>query len=168
MTMNGWRLRSIAYLLLILLAGCDAVTPLGVKINTPAPMFSLEQLKGPSVRFPEDYQGKVVVVRFWADWCAFCRSEMKALEPVYQQYRDRGLVILAVNVMQPLGTVQSFVKELGISYDVLLDPQGEVTRRYQVMGLPMTVIVDRGGVIRSRILGESTPEVFTKAIAEWL
>lgn len=166
--MNPLRLLSMLGVSLLLLVACDSTVPTGVKISAPAPAFSLQRLNGPSVRFPEDYQGKVVVIRFWADWCAFCRAEMTALEPVYRQYRERGLVILAVNVMQPLETVQRFVKELGISYEVLLDLQGEVTRRYQVMGLPMTFIVDRGGIIRARILGESTPEVFTKAITEWL
>ena len=67
--------------------------------------------------------------------------------------------------IQPPETVRPFVRELGVSYDVLLDPQGEVTRRYRVMGLPMTFIVDRQGVIRARIVGESTPEVFERAIA---
>lgn len=162
--MKSLRLFASCCLLLILLAACDSATAPGVKTNTPAPAFNLERLDGASVRFPEHYQGKVVIVRFWADWCPFCRSEMTALEPLYRQHRDQGLVILAINVMQPPETVQPFVKELGISYDVLLDRQGEVTRRYQVMALPMTFVVDRSGVIRARILGEATPEVFTKAL----
>ena len=93
---------------------------------------------------------------------------MKALEPVYRRYRDRGLVVLAVNVMQPPETVKKFVEELSVSYDILLDRQGEVMRSYRVMGLPMTFIVDRQGVIRARIVGESTPEVFERAIASLL
>lgn len=153
-------------LLLALLAGCDGADSLVVKPNAPAPAFALERLEGASARFPEDYRDKIVAIRFWADWCPSCRQEMTALEPVYHQYRDRGLVILAVNVMQPPETVQPFVNKLGISYPVLLDRQGEVTRRYQVMGLPMTFIVDRKGMVRARILGESTPKVFIDAIAD--
>jgi len=153
--------------LLALLVGCEQEIPT-IKIGAPAPSFSLEQLDGPSVRFPEQYRGKVVAVRFWADWCPFCRGEMTALEPVYRQHRDRGLVILAVNVMQLPETVRPFVRELGISYDVLLDRQGEVMRGYRVMGLPMTFIVDRQGLVRARIVGESTPEVFERAIASLL
>ncbi|HMR02950.1 MAG TPA: TlpA disulfide reductase family protein, partial [Candidatus Competibacter phosphatis] len=109
-----------------------------------------------------------VAIRFWADWCPYCHDEMQALEPVYRQYRDQGLAILAVNVLQPLETVRPFVQGLDISYEVLLDPQGAVTRDYRVMGLPMTFIVDRQGVIRARIVGESTPEVFERAIATLL
>jgi peroxiredoxin len=154
----------LALFLLALLAGCEQKSP-AIKLNAPAPAFALERLDGPSARFPDDYRGQVVAIRFWADWCPFCRSEMTALEPVYRQHRDRGLVILAVNVMQPPETVKKFVQELGVSYDVLLDRQGAVMRGYRVMGLPMTFIVDRQGVIRTRIVGESTPEVFERAIA---
>ena len=156
-----------ALLLLALLVGCEQES-LTIKIGAPAPTFALEPLDGPSVRFPEQYRGKVVAIRFWADWCPFCRSEMTALEPVYRQHRDRGLVILAVNVMQPPETVRKFIQELGVSYDVLLDRQGAVMRSYRVMGLPMTFIVDRQGVIRARIVGESTPQVFERAITNLL
>lgn len=135
-----------------------------LRIGTPAPAFALNRLDGVASRFPEQYANQVVAIRFWADWCPSCRSEMTALEPVYRQYHDRGLVILAVNVLQPAETVRPFVTQLGISYDVLLDAQGEVTRQYQVMALPVTYIIDRKGIIRTRILGESTPEVFTKEI----
>jgi cytochrome c biogenesis protein CcmG, thiol:disulfide interchange protein DsbE len=164
--MNPFRLFPFIALL-ALLVGCEQELPT-IKVGAPAPAFALEQLDGPSVHFPEQYRGKVVAVRFWADWCPFCRSEMMALEPVYRQHRDRGLVILAINVMQPPETVRPFVRELGISYDVLLDRQGEVMRGYRVMGLPMTFIVDRQGLVRARIVGESTPEVFDRAIANLL
>ena len=156
-----------ALLLLVLLVGCEQ-NATAVKTDSPAPAFTLERLDGPVVRFPEQYRGKVVALRFWADWCPYCHTEMQALEPVYRQHRDRGLAILAVNVLQPPETVRPFVQKLGISYEVLLDPQGEVTRSYGVMGLPMTFIVDRQGVIRARIVGESTTEVFARAITTLL
>ena len=159
--------RLLVLLLLALLAGCEQESPT-IKIGVPAPAFTLERLDGSSVRFPEPYRGQVIAVRFWADWCSYCHDEMKALEPVYRRYRDRGLVVLAVNVMQPPETVKKFVEELSVSYDILLDRQGEVMRSYRVMGLPMTFIVDRQGVIRARIVGESTPEVFERAIASLL
>lgn len=160
-------LRILPFLLLsVLLTGCEQNVT--TKTDSPAPAFTLERLDGPAVHFPEQYRGQVVAIRFWADWCPYCHDEMQALEPVYRQYRHRGLAILAVNVLQPLETVRPFVQGLDISYEVLLDPQGAVTRDYRVMGLPMTFIVDRQGVIRARIVGESTPEVFERAIATLL
>ncbi|MEZ5581198.1 MAG: TlpA disulfide reductase family protein [Candidatus Competibacteraceae bacterium] len=161
-------LRILPFLLLsVLLTGCEQNVT-AAKTDSPAPAFTLERLDGPAVHFPEQYRGQVVAIRFWADWCPYCHDEMQALEPVYRQYRDQGLAILAVNVLQPLETVRPFVQGLDISYEVLLDPQGAVTRDYRVMGLPMTFIVDRQGVIRARIVGESTPEVFERAIATLL
>ncbi len=153
----------LTVLLAVLLSGCEPESPM-LRIGSPAPAFVLNQLDGVASRFPEQYANHVVAIRFWADWCPFCRSEMTALEPVYRQYRDRGLVILAINVLQPPEIVRPFVKQLGISYDILLDAQGNVTRQYQVMALPVTYIIDRKGIIRARILGESTPEVFAKEI----
>ena len=150
-------------LALLALAACEPPSS-ALRIGSSAPAFTLDRLDSAPVRFPNQYLNQVVAIRFWADWCPSCRSEMTALEPVYRQYHDRGLVILAVNVLQPAETVQPFVTQLGISYDVLLDAQGEVTRQYQVMALPVTYIIDRKGIIRTRILGESTPEVFTKEI----
>ena len=93
---------------------------------------------------------------------------MQALEPIYRQRRDQGLRLLAINVMQDPDTVRAFVQKLGLSFEVLLDSEGEVMRRYRVMGLPATFIVDRQGIIRSRIIGESTPEVFEAAIKDLL
>jgi len=161
------RLFPLLICLLLLLSACaDETTQLSN--GQPAPGFSLARLDGGSVRFPEDLAGKVVAIRFWADWCPFCEGEMKALEPVYRRYEKQGLVILAVNVRQDRETARRFIEKLGISYDTLLDEEGEVARTYGVMGLPTTFFVDRKGVLHSRILGESTPEVFEKIIQEIL
>ncbi|MFZ1827759.1 MAG: TlpA disulfide reductase family protein [Candidatus Competibacteraceae bacterium] len=136
-----------------------------IKNGASAPQFILERLDGARARFPEQYQGQVVVLRFWADWCPYCHSEMQALEPFYRQYRGQGLAILAINVMQPPETVRTFIEKLDISYEALLDRQGEVMRRYQVVGLPTTYLIDRKGVVRARIIGESTPEALTQALS---
>lgn len=134
----------------------------------PAPAFTLERLEKGSLGFPRNLNGKVTAIRFWADWCPFCESEMQAMEPVYQIYRDQGLVILAINVRQDRKTAQDFVSKLDISYEVLLDTDGAVARKYGVIGLPTTFMIDRNGNLYNRILGESTPEVFEKIVRELL
>jgi len=154
-------------LLFILLTGCEQQLPTA-KTGMPAPTFTLNHLNGTTIQFPEHYRGKVVAIRFWADWCPFCKTEMADLEPVYRHYRDRGLVILAINVMQSPEEVRAFTDRMGISYEVLLDSQGEVMRRYGVMGLPMTFIVDRHGIIKTRIAGESTADAFASILDELL
>ena len=150
-----------------LLVGCSEET---VQINggEPVPAFSLQKLDGGTAQFPNDYKNKVVAIRFWADWCPFCESEMRQLEPVYQKYKDQGVEILAINVRQDQATAKAFVEPLNISYPTLLDLEGEVARQYGVMGLPTTFFVDGKGVLKTRILGESTPEAFEDVIQSLL
>ena len=164
--MNLFR-RLSACLLLVLLVSCEPQSA-APQTNAPAAAFTLNQLDGGPVRFPDQYRGRVVALHFWAEWCPSCLSEMQALEPIYRQYHERGLVFLAINVMEEPDTVRAFVQKLKLSYEVLLDPEGEVMRRYGVMALPATFMIDRQGVIRRRIIGESTPEVFEAAIKNLL
>ena len=152
---------------LLLSIGCSEEKPRLVN-GQPAPAFTLERLETGSLGFPGNLDGKVTAIRFWADWCPFCESEMQAMEPVYQIYRDQGLVILAINVRQDRKTAQDFVSKLNISYEVLLDKDGAVARKYGVIGLPTTFMIDRNGNLYNRILGESTPEVFEKIVRELL
>ena len=147
--------------------GCSEETSKLVN-GEPTPGFSLKRLEQGSLGFPEDLDGKIVAIRFWADWCPFCESEMRALEPVYRTYGEQGLVILAINVRQDRKTALDFVRKLNVSYDVLLDTDGAVARKYGVIGLPTTFMIDRNGNLYNRILGESTPEVFEKIIKELL
>lgn len=161
------RMNLLSLLLLFLLAGCGDEAPILSK-GQVMQGFTLDRLTEGTLRFPDDLLGKVVAIRFWADWCPFCKTEMQDIEPVYQKYRDNNLVILAINVRQDQATAARFIRKLDISYDVLLDREGEVARGYGVMGLPTTFIVDRSGRLHTKILGESTPELFEKIIKEIL
>ena len=163
--MNVLRLLPWGLLWLALLVGCESPAP---QTSAPAAAFVLEKLDGGPARFPDQYRGRVVAIHFWAEWCPYCLSEMAMLEPIYRQRRDQGLRLLAINVMEDPDAVRAFVQKLGLSFEVLLDREGEVMRRYGVMGLPATFMVDRHGIIRSRIIGESTPEVFEAAIKDLL
>lgn len=159
--------RFLVAALLLLVAACDAPVP---KLQNGEPLrpFALHRLDGSTVTLPEDLKGKVVVVRFWADWCAFCKQEMKDVEQVYQERKERGLVILAINVGQSRDTAAAFTSKLGISYDVLLDPDSAVAKQYGVVGLPTSFLIGRDGLVRGKILGESDKTVFTRMVEELL
>jgi peroxiredoxin len=147
------------------LTGCQSESSALTKGQQP-PAFRLESLNGELTNFPQEYEGKVVVIRFWADWCPFCESEMQSIEPVYQAYRSKGLVILALNVRQDRDTATAFIEKLNISYPALLDSEGEVAREYGVIGLPTTFVIDREGRLHTRIIGESTAELFAQIVDE--
>ena len=145
------------------LSACGESVP-HLQAGDPAVGFALPDLDGNTIAVPDDLKGKVVALRFWADWCPFCREEMKAIEPVYQARKDDGLVVLAVNVGQSRERAADFVGELGISYTTLLDEESKVAGQYRVIGLPMTFFIDRNGVVQGKILGESAPGVFAEQV----
>jgi cytochrome c biogenesis protein CcmG, thiol:disulfide interchange protein DsbE len=153
-------------LLLALLTGCSSERTT-VANEEPAPPFELERLAGGTIAL-DDLRGQVVALRFWADWCPFCRREMRELEPVYQQFREQGLEILAVNVGQDRSRVQRFVDRVGYSYPTLLDPDSTIARRYGVIAIPVTFFIDREGIVRGRILGESDNATFERMAAPLL
>ncbi len=152
----------------LMLGGCgeEALPP--PENNQPVPSFQAVTLAGVRVAVPAGYAGRVLAIRFWADWCPYCRKEMAELQPVYARLRGRGLEILAVNVAQDRDTVRRFIAPLGIGYPVLLDPEGAVARGYGVKALPVTWLVDRRGVLRGKIVGEATPAVFEARVSELL
>ena len=157
----------LAPCLMLILSACSGETPRFDR-GDPMPGFDLPRLDGGAVSFPADLRGQVVAIRFWADWCPFCEGEMRSIEPVYRAFREQGLTVLAINVRQDRDRAASFVEPLGISYDLLLDEEGAVARSYGVSGLPTTFFVDRQGRLATRILGESTPEVFEHILRELL
>jgi peroxiredoxin len=151
-------------LIALLLAGCSGDTAKPPTNGAPAPAFQAQTLTGGQVRVPRDYADKVVAIRFWADWCPYCRNEMARLQPVYARLSGRGLEILAVNVAQDRDTVRRFAGPLGLTYPVLLDPEGATARAYGVQALPITWLLDRHGVVRGKIVGEATAEVFERQV----
>lgn len=150
-------------LLALAVAGCGEAPP-HVQAGDPAPAFTATDLEGEVRAFPADFAGRPVVLRFWADWCPYCAPEMRAIEGVYREERDTGLAVLAVNVGQDRDTAASFMADLGVTYDGLLDPDSAVARRYRVLALPTSFFVDPGGVVRGKILGEADAAAFRRML----
>ncbi len=155
--------RILALACALLVAACDD-GPGAPHVGEPLRPFSAKTLSGAIVSLPSAAAGKVVVLRFWATWCAFCKDELKAVEPIWSEHRDRGLLVLAVNAGQNARDIGDFVAELGVSYPILLDPGSEITRGHGVIGLPMTLVIDRDGTVRNRILGEADEATFRRMV----
>jgi len=116
------------------------------------PEISLPTLDGRTFKLSEQL-GKPVIVNFWATWCLPCRAELPAFEAVYKSHRDDGLVIVGVDIAEPQDVVTKFVADMGLTFPVALDSDGEALALYRVQGLPTTLFVGRDGTIRDMTVG---------------
>ena len=126
-----------------------------VGVGSRAPTFQAIDLQtGRPARF-SDYRGKVVLLNIWATYCIPCRTEMPAIEKLYQQLGPKGLRVVAISIDEGNGdNVRDFVKEYGLSFDVLRDPSGTIQGLYQTTGVPETFLLDREGIIVKKVIGE--------------
>jgi peroxiredoxin len=136
-------------LLALLLLGPAVGIPASLLVGQPAPDFALRSWDGANVRLSE-HSGEVVLINFWATWCGPCRQEMPLLDEIYGKYRRAGLVLFSVNLDEEsnLDSAREMAKTLRVSYPVLFDARKEVSRAYQASTMPLTVLIDREGVVR--------------------
>ncbi len=131
----------------------------------PAPDFSLTLFDGG--RFDLSAQrGKVVVVNFWAAWCAPCRTEAPVLEAVWRRYRDRGVVVVGVNIWDNEASARAYIREFGLTFPNGPDPTGSVVVDYGVTGVPETYFISPDGTIRRKWNGPLTEASLVALIEE--
>jgi len=123
--------------------------PQGTQVGDLAPDFQLLTLDQEPVSLG-DLRGNPVVLNFWASWCGPCVLEMPLLEEVYQEYSDRGLIVLAVNVRESPSRVEEFWQSKELSFPMVLDTEGEVSQQYNVRYYPITFFIDKDGIIREK------------------
>ncbi len=127
-----------------------------------APDFSLQVL-GPNARTIslKGYRGnRPVIINFWATWCPPCRAEMPAIQDAYEKYQPEGLVVLAVDQMEPSRVVQPFVSDHGLTFPVLLDEESVAADAYRIRALPTTVFVRKDGTILDIVVGGPMSKAF--------
>ena len=119
-----------------------------------APAFTLTDLHGQTVSL-SDYQGQVVLLNFWASWCPPCRAEMPAIQQVYENYRNRGLIVLSINAsyQDVPAKMKTFLESFTYSFPILLDERGAVNQIYAISSLPTTFFIDRDGKVRDLVIG---------------
>ena len=133
-------------------------------IGSPAPDFELLNLAGDQIRLSE-MRGTAVLINFWATWCGPCRLEMPAIQEQYERYHPE-LAVLAVDFDEPADVVQKFVDELGLTFEVLLDPGAKVQDLYRVRGYPTTYLVDAEGIVQVYHIGLMTGEQLDRYLAQ--
>jgi thiol-disulfide isomerase/thioredoxin len=132
--------------LLIVMLACQILSPVSAS-DELAPDFTLADAAGRQVSLG-DLKGQVVMINFWASWCGPCRQEMPLLEQIHQKYQPLGFTLLAVNVEENSADGQAFLKERPVSFPVLYDPANDISKLYDVVAMPSTVLIDRKGNVR--------------------
>ncbi|MAG37639.1 MAG: cytochrome C biogenesis protein [Dehalococcoidia bacterium] len=145
----------------------ESVAP---SVGHQAPLFEATTLDGKTVHL-EDFRGQPVFVNFWATWCGPCRIEMPHIQALSQQYRDRGLVVLAISIddLASERDVRAYIEagspETGsYTFPILLDAQREIAQEYKLFGLPASYFVDARGIIRASHPGAMSRDVMVEKV----
>ena len=128
-----------------------------------APDFELKTTTGETVKL-SDLRGQAVLVNLWATWCPPCRAEMESIEKVYQEYKDRGFAVLAVNMTyqdDPLA-IMPFVNKQKLTFPILLDETGDMANAYQLRSLPSSYFIRPDGVINEVVIGGPMSEALLR------
>lgn len=127
--------------------------PEALDIGSPAPEFSARTVDAAGrLTALSSYRGNVVLLNVWATWCIPCQREMPSIERLYRELGPRGFRVVAVSI-DDAGTessIREFVAEYGLSFDILHDPTGTITRTYQMIGVPSSFLIDADGKIRKK------------------
>ncbi len=120
--------------------------------NAIAPRFSNPSLTTDNFQLM-DLRGQVVILNFWATWCGPCRAEMPILQTLHEEYANQNVRIVAVNIGESRPIVEQWVNEMGLTFDIILDEQGDVVASYQLRGEPSTFIISPEGIITDVFYG---------------
>jgi peroxiredoxin len=121
-------------------------------VGRDAPDFVLKANDGANLRLSE-FRGQVVLVNFWARWAGDTHREMRALDRINATYQRAGLVVLGVSIDEDLRRAQEFADSMKVSYPIMFDAGSDIGRDYQLAKMPVTILVDRSGVVRFSHIG---------------
>lgn len=165
------RILSLIVSLVIALAGCKqpAAASAGQKaiavppgqVGSQLPFFSTLDLQGHEIK-SINLKGKVTLIDFWATWCEPCRKEMPGYQTLFERYATRGLTVIGfkVDVMTDTEEPLQFIREIGVHYPIAVGSEDIRKRFGGIQGLPTTLIYDRHGILRSKVIGfEYTREI---------
>jgi thiol-disulfide isomerase/thioredoxin len=134
----------------------------------PAPKLELKDVEGRALRL-SDYKGRVVLLNFWATWCAPCRAEMPDLVKWQREYKGKGLQVIGITYPpEELAEVREFIKSIKVNYPVALGEEQTKSMFDEGDVLPVTVVIDKKGMIREVIRGIIFPEEFEQKVTPLL
>lgn len=128
-----------------------------LQVGDAAPNFELVDMNGETHNLSE-YRGQGVFLNFWGTWCKPCEREFPVIDKYYQEYKDEGVQVLAVNIAESDFVVQNYIDRKGLSFPVLIDKNKAVMEAYNINPLPTTFLINPEGEIEKIITGEMTDE----------
>lgn len=146
----------LAVIILSLLSGCsnaeERKPTTGLTQGKIAPDFALKDLDGNTVSLASFKNNNPVCILFWATWCPYCVRDIPRVKSLHEKYAPQGLKILSINIAanDPIQRVINFKNRYGLPYTILYDENNVVSQLYGVVGIPVSVIIDRKGVIQYR------------------
>ena len=114
--------------------------------------FTLKDMSGKDVSL-SSFKGKPVLLNFWATWCPWCRKERAHLNTIYNDYKDKGLIVISVSTDRSLKKVKNYLKKIPADFIVLSDSNGNVSSSFGVQGLPTSFLINSDGVIENKFVG---------------
>ena len=125
-----------------------------VEVDSKAPDFRATSLETGKVKTIADYKGRVVLLNVWATWCQPCRLEMPSMERLQKELGPEGLQIVAVSIDEGgKDVVKAFVREYGLTFEILHDPSRAIERIYQTTGVPESFVLNKYGIIVKKVIG---------------
>ena len=150
------------------LAAQETDTSAGSGAREAAPDITLPRLDGDGEVALSSYQGKIVVLNFWASWCGPCRTETPLLESWHKRIEKRGGTVVGIDVLDVVSDAQEFVDEYDVTYPQLRDGPGEHLDEFGVRGYPESIVLDREGRIAATARGPVTDRFFEEEVVPLL
>jgi thiol-disulfide isomerase/thioredoxin len=162
------RFRTIVlFALLSFIVSAGSATPKSTLVNKPAPPFARTDLQNKPVDLAA-LRGRVVLLNFWATWCAPCLIEMPRFSQWQEKYSGQGLAVLGVSMDDDSATVQALLRKRKVNYPIVMGDEKLGLAYGGVLGLPITYLIDRRGVIRARFQGETNLDAIEKRLRQML
>jgi cytochrome c biogenesis protein CcmG/thiol:disulfide interchange protein DsbE len=155
------------FAILVSITGCEEIGEIRGEVGGPAPAFSALTLDGDSAHL-SDLAGQVVLLNVWATWCAPCREEIPALQALYEQHAEQDFLVVGVSVdgRREVDNIRRFAADFGMTYPIWHDPDDAFGPTFRTIGVPVTLLIDRDGIVRWRHMGpvEMSDTVLTTAL----